>query len=189
MRCSLSRGTWVWVCMQKWGDAAATKQIPLDTLNGSRIIGGSAFLLEFPQGGTRELWAEDGASAKLLQLLTKESPLSILRWEDEQFVIWRALVFWVLCVCYANCAKCCNTFDNLCELGSFVWDWVMPNKSSKARVHDLTIALSYASDNLKQPLCCGCAIKPHGRRGLPSSILSSPQCRPSVSFPLLWLPG
>ena len=33
MRCGPSRGTWVWVCMQKWGNAAATKQIPLDTLN------------------------------------------------------------------------------------------------------------------------------------------------------------
>lgn len=122
------------------------------------VTGDSCFFIGSPWDGTKELWTGRHPSGFMLKRRRSLCPF-LDKTVDESFVILRALVFWVICPCYAYCAKRCNTFDCLCESGVLVWDWEMPNMSSKVRVHGLTTALFYHSHNPKRPSRCWYAAK------------------------------
>lgn len=66
------------------GHVAATKQMPLDTLNRGYITGSSSFLVGSPWGWTRLLWVEHKTSPQLFPVEEKEIS-SVLR-QDEWFI-------------------------------------------------------------------------------------------------------
>ena len=120
MRCSLSHGAWVWVCMQKPGNTAATQQIPLDPLHWGCIPGTSSFLAGSFRGGSGSCELKNELAYHFLRWKRRRWLCPFLDKKNGHIKSFTHCV--CVCVYHLYCAKCCDPLGSLCELGIFVWD-------------------------------------------------------------------